>query len=36
MIGKDLTTLEALLDQLEVLRSQELVKDGGNSNEFGK
>jgi uncharacterized membrane protein (UPF0182 family) len=36
MIGKDLTTLEALLDQLEVLRSQELVKDGGNSNEFSK
>ena len=34
MIGKDLTTLEKLLDQLETLREQEIKeKNGGKKNE---
>lgn len=36
MIGKDLSTLETLLDQLEVLRKQELEEDGGEEYEFGE
>ena len=36
MIGKDLSTLESLLDQLEVLREQEIKNNGGKSNESTK
>lgn len=36
MVGKDLSTLEALLEQLEVLRKQEIIENGGNKYEFGE
>ena len=36
MIGKDLTTLETLLEQLEVLREEELKDNGGKLNESTK
>jgi hypothetical protein len=36
MIGKDITTLQTLIDQLEVLRNQEIEESGGNKNEFTK
>ena len=37
MIGKDLSTLSTLLDQLEVLRENDLEeKDGGNEYEFSE
>jgi len=36
MMGKDLTALEELLDQLEILRKQELEDDGGKTNESTK
>ena len=37
MIGKDLSTLETLLDQLEILRKQELKdNNGGKINESTK
>ena len=36
MIGKDLSTLEALLEQLEVLRKQELIERGKIKDEFSK
>ena len=35
MMGKDLSTLQILLDQLEVLRKEEL-DNGGKTNEFTK
>lgn len=36
MIGKDLATLEELLEQLEVLREQEIKENGGKANESTK
>jgi hypothetical protein len=36
MIGKDLSTLETLLEQLEILRNQEILENGGDNNEFSK
>ena len=36
MIGKDLSTLESLLDQLEILREQEIKNNGGKANESTK
>ena len=36
MIGKDLKSLETLLEQLEILRDEEKVEDGGKVNEFTK
>lgn len=36
MIGKDLGALENLLEQLEVLREQEIENNGGKPNESTK
>jgi len=36
MIGKDIATLETLLEQLKILREQEQNKDGGKSNELSQ
>ena len=36
MIGKDLESLETLLEQLEVLRENEIKENGGKINEFAK
>lgn len=36
MIGKDLQTLETLLEQLEILRDKENLENGGKVNEFTK
>ena len=36
MIGKDLSTLETLLEQLEILRNQEMKNNGGKVNESTK
>jgi len=36
MIGKDLSTLESLLDQLEILREQEIKNNGGKIHESAK
>ena len=36
MIGKDLSTLETLLEQLEILRDKEKLENGGEENEFTK
>lgn len=36
MMGKDLMALETLLEQLEILRKQEIENNGGKVNEFTK
>lgn len=36
MVGKDLMSLESLIDQLEILRKEELKNNGGKHNEFTK